>query len=388
MAFKVRPRRNGKFQATVEAPGFPPVSGTFPDEGSARSWAIATHTTVLSGGFLPLKPKARALVKVVLAEYEKCELPAQASEMSSRSRIKTLTRLLGELTLADLTVEALEAFKCIRMGSVHGPARGGKQDPPRETRYRLKGRAKRLVEAGEKEQATVSSQSCRHEVMLLQRAVRWWSYQHGLALEKRGHPLFAVKLPAKSLARERRFEVGEEARLFAAIDDDKTLLGRAVTLLLESGMRRSELAGAARWENLVIDDDYAVLWLPETKHPDPTVANGRFVALSPRAVAVLRELGIRQEGLILPIKPDSLTQSFGRARERAGIKGLRLQDTRREAASRKAEEGWSLPMTQAFTGHKDPRVLAGVYLRLRATMLSRRMHLKRPTDRASQDAWD
>lgn len=52
MAFKVRPRRNGKFQATVEAPGFPPVSGTFPDEGSARSWAIATHTTVLSGGFL------------------------------------------------------------------------------------------------------------------------------------------------------------------------------------------------------------------------------------------------------------------------------------------------------------------------------------------------
>ena len=68
MAFKVRPRRNGKFQATVEAPGFPPVSGTFPDEGSARSWAIATHTTVLSGSFLPLKAKARALVKVVLAE--------------------------------------------------------------------------------------------------------------------------------------------------------------------------------------------------------------------------------------------------------------------------------------------------------------------------------
>jgi hypothetical protein len=53
--------------------------------------------------------------------------------------------------------------------------------------------------------------------MLLQRAVRWWSYKHGLALEKRGHPLFDVKLPAKSLARERRFEVGEEARLFAAL---------------------------------------------------------------------------------------------------------------------------------------------------------------------------
>ena len=88
MAFKIRPRKNGKFQAIVDAPGFPPVCGTFPDEGSARSWAIATNTTVLSGGYLPLKPKARALVKVVLAAYAESELPAQASEKSSRSRIR------------------------------------------------------------------------------------------------------------------------------------------------------------------------------------------------------------------------------------------------------------------------------------------------------------
>ena len=111
MAFKIRPRKNGKFQAIVDAPGFPPVCGTFPDEGSARSWAIATNTTVLSGGFLPLKPKARALVKVVLAAYEESELPAQASEKSSRSRIKTLIRLLGDLTLADITAEALEKYR-------------------------------------------------------------------------------------------------------------------------------------------------------------------------------------------------------------------------------------------------------------------------------------
>ena len=127
MAFKVRPRRNGKFQACVEAPGFPPGCGTFPDAASARAWAIATNTTVLSGGFLPLKPKARALVKVVLAEYETSELPTQASAKSSRSRIKTLVRLLGDVTLADFTVEVLEAFKRIRMGSAQsgqGPEPG------------------------------------------------------------------------------------------------------------------------------------------------------------------------------------------------------------------------------------------------------------------------
>jgi hypothetical protein len=67
MAFEVRARRNGKFQACVEALGFPPVRGTLPDEALARVWAIATNITVLSGGLLPLKPKARALVKEVLA---------------------------------------------------------------------------------------------------------------------------------------------------------------------------------------------------------------------------------------------------------------------------------------------------------------------------------
>ena len=85
MAFKVRPRRNGKFQAIVEASGFPPVCGTFPDEASARAWAIATNTTVLSGGFLPLKPKARALVKVVLAAYETSEQNSRAFPLPNPS---------------------------------------------------------------------------------------------------------------------------------------------------------------------------------------------------------------------------------------------------------------------------------------------------------------
>ena len=191
MAFKVRPRRNGNFQACVEAPGFPPVCGTFPDAASARAWAIATNTTVLSGGFLPLKPKARALVKVVLAEYETSELPTQASAKSSRSRIKTLVRLLGDLTLTDFTVEVLEAFKRIRMGSAHGPAKGRSPEPPRTTRYRMKGRAKRLLQAGEQAKATVSRQTCRHEVTLLQRAVRWWGFENSRSY---GDPAPVAKL--------------------------------------------------------------------------------------------------------------------------------------------------------------------------------------------------
>jgi hypothetical protein len=264
---------------------FPPVCGRFLDEASARAGAIATNTAALSGGFLPLKPKARALVKVVLAAYETWELPAQASTNSSRSRIRMLIRLLGDLTLANLTVAVLEVFKRTCMGSALGAAKGRNPEPTRATRYRLKGWAERLVPAGEQEKVTFSSQSCRHGVALLQRAVRRWSYQHGLALEKCGHPLFDVKLPAKSAARDRRFEAGKETRLMVVIDDDKTLLGRAMSLLLESKMRRADLTETASSENLVIEDEYAVLWLPETKYPDGSVANGRIVA-APRLASI------------------------------------------------------------------------------------------------------
>jgi hypothetical protein len=123
MAFEGRPGRNGKFQACVAAPGLLPACGTLPDDASARAWAIATNTTnttALSGGFLPLKPKARALVKAVLADYETSERPTQGSAKSSRSRIGTLVPLLGDLT-ADLTVDVLEAFKRLRIGGLNRP---------------------------------------------------------------------------------------------------------------------------------------------------------------------------------------------------------------------------------------------------------------------------
>jgi integrase len=151
-------------------------------------------------------------------------------------------------------------------------------------------------------------------------------------------------------------------------------------------MRREELCGA-RWENLSIEADSGLLWIDDTKHPDSAVRQGRFVSLSPVAIELLREIGIEDDGLIFDVQPDSLTQAFGRARERAGLEGIRLGDTRREAASRKAEDGWTLPMVMAFTGHKDVRTLAGIYLRLRAKLLSQRMHGTSPAD-SRPGTWD
>jgi len=129
-----------------------------------------------------------------------------------------------------------------------------------------------------------------------------------------------------------------------------------------------------------VTDGYAVMWLEHTKHPDRDEHGGRWVSLSPVAVQILMDLGVKSEGRIWEIDPDSLTHAFGRARERAGIVGLRLADTRRDAASSKAEAGWSLPMVATLTGHKDYRTLQRIYPRLRAVHLSKLMHTANSSD--------
>jgi integrase len=81
------------------------------------------------------------------------------------------------------------------------------------------------------------------------------------------------------------------------------------------------------------------------------------------------------QGRIFPFQPDSITQAFGRAVERAGIKkAIRLHDCRREAISRFVEvHGLTVAEVQQFSGHRDQRTLEEHYLRPSAGATSRKV---------------
>lgn len=103
----------------------------------------------------------------------------------------------------------------------------------------------------------------------------------------------------------------------------------AVALLVETGMRRGELA-AMQWEQ--VDWSVPSVLLPDTKN-----GTAREVPLSTAAVTVFEGLNPRPAGPVWGMAPQSFSQAFIRACKRAGIEDLRLHDLRHEATSRLVE---------------------------------------------------
>ena len=176
------------------------------------------------------------------------------------------------------------------------------------------------------------------------------------------NPARDVTLSAGDNARARRVSDAELDALCAATGSAE--LSAVLRLAVETAMRRGELC-RLRWE--FIDLHGATAHIPHTKN-----GQARDVPLSSRAVAILHALPRRIDGRVFGLQPDSVTQAFERAADRAGIENLRLHDLRHEATSRLAEKLPNLIELAAVTGHKDLRMLKRYY-HPRATDLAKKL---------------
>jgi integrase len=122
-----------------------------------------------------------------------------------------------------------------------------------------------------------------------------------------------------------------------------------VSFAIETGMRRGEIA-SMHWEH--INWSSQTLSIPITKTEIP-----RTIPLSHKAIATLRSLPRRIDGLVWGVRPDSITQAFERACKREGIEDLRFHDLRHEATSRFFEKGLNVMEVSSITGHQDLRML-------------------------------
>lgn len=129
----------------------------------------------------------------------------------------------------------------------------------------------------------------------------------------------------------RRHAPGERDRLLAACRESRSVyLAAIVELALETASRRSEIVELMRWEE--IDLDRAIAVLKGTKSVDGSF-RARTVALSDRAVEILRGIPRSPEGRVFRVRPDNVSRNFRVACERVGIANLTLHDQRSEAAS-------------------------------------------------------
>jgi integrase len=126
---------------------------------------------------------------------------------------------------------------------------------------------------------------------------------------------------------------------------------------LMTGARRSETLSLT-WDLINLEDQTA--FLPETKNGRP-----RKLPLRKDVIALLRQLP-KGDGPVFPMTLDTLRKAWTRicqAAELVGDDELRVHDLRHEAISRVADAGGNLPGgfslvdLQAFSGHRDTRML-------------------------------
>ena len=322
----IRKKGEGQYHVQIRKRGYPTQTKTFTKEADARRWATIIESEMERGVFVSRTEAEATLVKDVLQRFATEILPTKRSEQSDKSRIKTLTEAFGDYRLASLNSTQIARFRDQRL-KVVGP------------------------------------QSVIHEINLLNRVLKTATMDWGIALPG-GLPTTQVRKPTKPRGRDRRVTEEEITKILETTGSDE--LRTIVTLAVETGMRRSELA-SLNWEEFDLKKQTA--HLPKTKTDVP-----RTVPLSKAAIKALKNFGAKKEGRVFTLKAESMSQAFERACEkhRANIVGVRFHDLRHEATSRLFEKGLNVMEVAAITGHKTLEMLKR-YTHLRAEDLAKKL---------------
>lgn len=322
----IRKKGEGQYHVQIRKRGYPAQTKTFTKEADARRWATIIESEMERGVFVSRTEAEATLVKDVLQRFATEILPTKRSEQSDKSRIKTLTEAFGDYRLASLNSTQVARFRDQRL-EVVGP------------------------------------QSVIHEINLLNRVLKTATMDWGIALPG-GLPTAQVRKPVKPRGRDRRVSTQEITKILEATGSAE--LRTIVTLAVETGMRRSELATLA-WDEIDLKKQTA--HLPKTKTDVP-----RTVPLSKAAIKALKNFGTKAEGRVFELQAASMSQAFDRACEphRANINALRFHDLRHEATSRLFEKGLNVMEVAAITGHKTLDMLKR-YTHLRAEDLAKKL---------------
>lgn len=334
-----------RWDVTVTRRGAPRQSKTFSTKGAAERWAREVEREIERGAWRSTDTAERMTVRALMTRYRDEILPAKRSAVG----LQGVANKIIQGDLASLPLIALT------------PARVAQHRDER-----LRTRARNGGPFGKVQKRLLSTQTVRHEIALLKRAIDQGIREWGLYLPA-GNPVAQVRLPPMGKSRDRRLTVEEYDRLLKTARASRCKnLATAIELAVETAMRREELC-SLMWAD--VDMNRRVAHLHLTKNGEP-----RDVPLSSRSITLLSEL-VRpiHGGPVLGMKGGALSQAFRRVADRAQLKDLHWHDLRHEATSRLAERlGDDVMALAAVTGHKTLQMLKR-YTHLRAEDLARRL---------------
>jgi integrase len=187
-----------------------------------------------------------------------------------------------------------------------------------------------------------------------------------------------LKISTKSKERARRPTEKEISDLCDYLDKRSKLPMRDIIhFAIESAMRVDEIC-RLRWVDLNEADRTIVI--RDRKHPRQKQGNDQEVPLLGKAFDIIQRqpkpMTITADSKIFPVKVNTITTIFPRAKNALGIEDLHFHDLRHEGVSRLFEQGYQIQEVALVSGHRDWKMLAR-YTQIRAKDL----HRSRPAPR-------
>lgn len=305
----VRKLPSGRWQVSIRKKGVMPISKTFRTKAAAESWAKERESEIDRDGVVTDSDMS---LSDLLDKYEREVTEKKKGKGQESSRIKLLKASLGAYRVTSLSAGDVARFASERLKK-H------------------------------------SSDTVRRDVAVLSAALE-------TALVLRWVPLRAnsAREAVKTLTRSRSLK-SPNRRVRRISDEElekilwelKPPMCTLVCFALETAMRRGELA-KMKWEHIKGKS----LLIPDDK-----TGKSATIPLSSAADKLLAGIKGEGKGSVFGLRPDSITQAFDRACERAGVKDLRVHDLRHEATSRLFERGLTIEEVATITRHSDWRSL-------------------------------
>lgn len=329
------------WRAQVRRKGHKSMSETFPTKTLAVKWAREIEADMDAMRFKDVRGLANVTLKKLIDRYSEEIGSAHPFGKNKTAVLATWVQNHGDKSLSELTDDYLTDF----------------------VRARRKGGASGV---------TIGI-DLTYLAGVLKTAKELWKMPISLgAINVARANMVHLKISTRSTERTRRPTLAELEALQNYLDTHSSLPMRdIIDFAVESAMRVDEIT-RLRWVDLNENDRTIII--RDRKHPRQKFGNDQEVPLLGKTFGIIKrqpkQENITDESRIFPVKTNTITTIFPRAKTALNISDLHFHDLRHEGVSRLFEQGYRIEQVALISGHRDWKMLAR-YTQIKAKDLHR-----------------